>query len=245
MHKLASDATGGFTAGSVRELYVLSRAAVTHRPPPEPPDLYSIAVREGATTAEMVITLAMSRTTEDLKEVEIRVRSGAEDGAVVKGKVDVTDHDDGGLGVREPEPPEAADISHGIRTPSDSGPKYSGSKGAILTATVTSGDLAQKLRRFFVLKPPHLLTAVFPWNRDDDSMVEQGREREAKVQGAGSRSGVGASWKVGKGAVEDENRGGQCVSWVTVMGEMVMAIGGGAQRKRIDPLFSFSVNVGN
>ncbi|MED6109400.1 hypothetical protein PIB30_033191, partial [Stylosanthes scabra] len=76
MHKLAGDATGSFTAGSVGQLSVVAKAAVTHRPPPELPDLYSIAVREGVTTAEMVIALAMSRAPEDLKELEIGVCSG-------------------------------------------------------------------------------------------------------------------------------------------------------------------------
>ncbi|MED6201908.1 hypothetical protein PIB30_099763, partial [Stylosanthes scabra] len=52
--------------------------------PPEPPDLYSLAVGDGAPAGVVVMAEAIARTPEDLKEEEIGVRSGAEDGAVAK-----------------------------------------------------------------------------------------------------------------------------------------------------------------
>ncbi|MED6107656.1 hypothetical protein PIB30_016099 [Stylosanthes scabra] len=52
------------------------------------------------------------------------------------------------------------------------------------TNTCRFGAVMRRLRQLFLLTPPPLLAAVFPWNRNGDGMVEQEQEREAKVQGA-------------------------------------------------------------
>ncbi|MED6225731.1 hypothetical protein PIB30_096474 [Stylosanthes scabra] len=99
-------------------------------------------------------------------------------------------------------------------------------------ATMTGGPRARKLRRFFLLTPPPLLVALFPWNRGGtvvaDGEEEWKKQDEVIVKIAGCAiDGAG----VGGATVADSSI---CIN---AMNEK--------ERMGIDPLFSFSVNVGN
>ncbi|MED6170343.1 hypothetical protein PIB30_029946 [Stylosanthes scabra] len=65
-----------------------SATVVVHRPPPEPPDLNSVAVGKGEPTSTLVLATTTLHRSEDVKDAETGVHSGAEDGAVAKGNVD-------------------------------------------------------------------------------------------------------------------------------------------------------------
>ncbi|MED6178102.1 hypothetical protein PIB30_104478, partial [Stylosanthes scabra] len=60
---------------------------VVQRPPPEPPNLNSVAVVEYEPESAVVTAKTGSCKTEDLSDAMASIHSGAEDGAVVKGKV--------------------------------------------------------------------------------------------------------------------------------------------------------------
>ncbi|MED6183362.1 hypothetical protein PIB30_037193 [Stylosanthes scabra] len=60
---------------------------VVQRPPPEPPDLNSVAVVEYEPESAVVTAKTGSCKTEYLRDAMAGIHSGAEDGAVVKGKV--------------------------------------------------------------------------------------------------------------------------------------------------------------
>ncbi|MED6169152.1 hypothetical protein PIB30_018679 [Stylosanthes scabra] len=112
---------------------------VVDRPPPEPPDLKSIAVVDGEPTSAVVTAAPSLCRSEDLTDAENMIHSGAKVGSFAKGKRMAAIKEDG-----------AKPIEDG-------------------TATVTNGGLrVRQLRRFFLLNPPPLLAAVFPWNRDGD-----------------------------------------------------------------------------
>ncbi|MED6174346.1 hypothetical protein PIB30_068191 [Stylosanthes scabra] len=169
MHKLAGDVTGSFTAGSVGEWSVLARVAVTHEPPPELPDLYSNAVKDGATTTEMVIALAMSCTPENLKKVKIGVRSGVEDGVVVKGKV----KDNGAYAVEVgDEARTSAEVGASAKENDRRRAEYSEAQNHNGRTTQPRSNVAEGAHGFgcpclIVAKPQPLMAAVFPWDREE------------------------------------------------------------------------------
>ncbi|MED6107463.1 hypothetical protein PIB30_014314 [Stylosanthes scabra] len=88
MHKMAGDATGGFTFGSVGEWSHKARVIPAYRPPPKPPNLHSVTVGEGATITATIMAETLSCRIEDLVDPVNRIHRGAEDGAVKKGKVE-------------------------------------------------------------------------------------------------------------------------------------------------------------
>ncbi|MED6195075.1 hypothetical protein PIB30_034619 [Stylosanthes scabra] len=145
-----------------------NEAVVGHRPPPESPDM-------NTPTEELFpIQTPACRNKTEVAENECGIHSGAEDGAVAKGKAGTESYT-----ARREMP-----ASNGAEDFADKGTESSAEvsasakgkwTGAI--ATVSDGGLrARLLRRFFLLTPPPLLatTTIFPWDRVEVKM----RERE-------------------------------------------------------------------
>ncbi|MED6161104.1 hypothetical protein PIB30_057595 [Stylosanthes scabra] len=207
------------------------------QPPPALPDMTLLTVEDGEPKLRVLTEVAKFHGSEDVKDALIGVHSGTEDSTVVKGKVDATDLDNSGLGWRESEPAEATDISHGVRTSSNSDLKCPASKGAILTATVTSGGLARKLRRFFLLTPLPLLAAIFSWNRGGE---EEERSRDAWNWSAETDK-VAMVVKRMDCAIDGTGVGGTVVA----VASLLITAKNKKEEKGIGPLFFRGVNVEN
>ncbi|MED6211287.1 hypothetical protein PIB30_072253, partial [Stylosanthes scabra] len=154
------------------ELEEPQRVVVVHRLPPELPDLQSLAMGEVPTAEVLVMTEAITRTLEDLKEVDTGVRSGVEDGAVAKGKVvDAktelfshlwVDNEDVDMHCGA----EAGDVDDGkseIATFVEGAPRVT---GRCLQA-LWFGRVCP-----MVAKPPPLLAAVFSWTQAEATRTE-------------------------------------------------------------------------
>ncbi|MED6211875.1 hypothetical protein PIB30_077776 [Stylosanthes scabra] len=72
-----------------------STAVAEQKPPPESPDLTLLAVGEGEPMSTVVLAATASHKSEDVRDAVTGVHRGAEDSAVAKGKMEITDLDPG------------------------------------------------------------------------------------------------------------------------------------------------------
>ncbi|MED6157134.1 hypothetical protein PIB30_020452 [Stylosanthes scabra] len=166
-----------------RELADRNATVVVDRPPPEPPDLHSVAVGEGELGSSVIKAAVSSRRPENLETVTA-IHSGAEDGVVAKGNVvDVG----------------SADLTRG--SSAVVGASVEGMwtmAGRTTAATVAYGGiLTRRLRWFVSLTPPPLLAVVFPWDRDGGrTCVGLQRWPESLVENrAKATANSGARWQ--------------------------------------------------
>ncbi|MED6167554.1 hypothetical protein PIB30_003932 [Stylosanthes scabra] len=189
---------------------------VVDRPPPEPPDLHSVAVGEGEPGLSVSTAEESSRRPENLETV-IAIHSGAEDSAVAKGNVvDVgsTDLNRGSSAV-------VGASAEGMWTATDK----------TTAATVADGSLrARRLRRFFSLMSPPLLAAIFPWDRGGE-YIDNDLQWWPDVS-AEDRANATEVGRVGRQLGRAKYGDGGATQWLAEQGLLLSSFGNGEQARK-------------
>ncbi|MED6205969.1 hypothetical protein PIB30_022573, partial [Stylosanthes scabra] len=165
----------------------MTKTEAVYRPPPEPPDLTLLAEGKGELTSTVVLAAATSHRSEKVRDAATGLDSGAEHGAVAKGKMEADHH----MALNEAGHPKSGettdqsyggsdgDVAGGASPNAESGAFAKGKRMAAImedgattvedeTATITIGLRARRLRRFVSLTLPPLLVAVLPWTRNGE-----------------------------------------------------------------------------
>ncbi|MED6193911.1 hypothetical protein PIB30_023576 [Stylosanthes scabra] len=172
-----------------------SATVVVHWPLPEPPDLNSVAVGEGEPESTVVFAAATSHRLEKVRDTMTGVDSGAENGAVAKGKVEdrvaesnntsssLDDNEVDRLNDNDGVASRVVNRTARVETKSKMMVDVATSSGVIKAAdwntSSGAGDPRRSggsFRRVFPImaKPPPLLAAAFPWNRDRSKLATSG-----------------------------------------------------------------------